>query len=354
MLTPAELADRLDTFPHLALAHLPTPLERLDGLSAALGNCELWVKRDDATGLAFGGNKTRKLDYIMADARSQGADTIVTWAGVQSNWCRQTAAAAARLGLECSLVLINRPGHHAENDGNLLLDRIFGARLTIVEAGSDVKMLELEAVHDLLEPILAAEKDAGRRVYLAPIGGSLIEGSMHRPWGAIGYVRACLEVMQQAEERDLTFDAVILATGSGSTQAGLVVGTKLLTPGIPVIGISVSAGRGEMIDYIQPIAEATCEMLEVDETIEAEDLIVFDTYLEAGYGLYTPSVARAIARAASADGLLLDPVYTGKAMAGLLDLIETGHFRPGARILFMHTGGTPALFPYRGEIMEHL
>jgi D-cysteine desulfhydrase family pyridoxal phosphate-dependent enzyme len=354
MLTPTELAGRLADFPRVKLAHLPTPLEKLEGLTAALGSCEVWIKRDDATGLAFGGNKTRKLDWIMADARAQGADTIVTWAGVQSNWCRQTAAAAARLGMECSLLLIDRPGHHAEDDGNLLLDRMFGARISIIEAPADVKMLELDAVHDLLAPLIAEEEAAGKQVYLAPIGGSLLEGSMQQPWGAIGYVNAVLEIVEQAAEHDLTFDAIVHATGSGSTQAGLVAGAMVLAPGTPVIGISVSASREDMLGYIRPIAEATLTLLGLDGDLSSDDLIVYDEYLEEGYGLYTAAVARAMARTAAADGLLLDPVYTGKAMSGLLDLIERGHFRPGARILFMHTGGTPALFPYRGEIMEHL
>ncbi len=350
MPTPTELAALLDPLPRLNIAHLPTPLEKLEGLSRALGTCEVWTKRDDATGLAFGGNKTRKLDYIMAEAQAQGADSIVTWAGVQSNWCRQTAAAAARLGLGCSLVLINRPGHHAENDGNLLLDRIFGARIRIVEAAADIKMLELAAVRDLIEEAVAEESAAGRRAYVAPIGGSLTEGSMTRPWGAISYVNAFREAVGQAGEAGVNFDVVVHATGSGSTQAGLLVGAKLLTPGIPVIGISVSAGREEMAGYVGRIADETFAMLGVEERTGEDDIVIFDDYLEAGYGIVTPAVADAIARTAAADGLLLDPVYTGKAMAGLLDLISKGYFRAGARILFWHTGGTPALFPYRSEI----
>ncbi|MGW8264802.1 MAG: D-cysteine desulfhydrase family protein [Longimicrobiales bacterium] len=354
MPSPSQLLDRLNQFPRTRLAHLPTPLDPLPRLSARLGSVSVRMKRDDLTGLAFGGNKARKLEFIMGDVRAGGADSVVTWAGIQSNWCRQVAAATATLGLRSVLVLLKKPGMPLGEDGNLLLDRILDAEVRVVEAGGSRSFLELENVREFVDPVVEEVRRAGGRPYLAPVGGSLLEGDMTRPLGALGYVNGFLELFEQARAQGPLPDAVVLATGSAGTQAGLLVGAKLLSPGTRIIGISVAAPSREVSTYVRNIAEATLSELGEDPSVAEEEVIVLDEYIGDGYGIVNREVIDALGLVAREEGVLLDPVYTGKSMAGFLDLVEKGLFRDGEDVVFLHTGGTPALFPYRGEILDSL
>jgi 1-aminocyclopropane-1-carboxylate deaminase/D-cysteine desulfhydrase-like pyridoxal-dependent ACC family enzyme len=312
------------------------------------------MKRDDQTGLAFGGNKARKLEFIMGDVRARGADSVVTWAGIQSNWCRQVAAATARLGLRSVLVLLKKPGMPVGEDGNLLLDRILDADVHVFEAGGSKSFLELENVREFVEPMVERERDAGRKPYLAPVGGSLLEGDMTRPLGALGYVNGFLELFEETRAQGWAPGSVVLATGSAGTQAGLLVGAKLLSPGTRVIGISVAAPATEVAGYVKTIAEATLSDLGEDPTVKEEEVLVLDEYIGDGYGVMNRGVTDALGLLAREEGVLLDPVYTGKSMAGFLDLVGKRFFADGEDVVFLHTGGTPALFPYRGEILGSL
>jgi len=329
-------------------------LEELPSLSGLLAPLSVYMKRDDQTGLAFGGNKARKLEFIMADVVSQEADTIVTWAGVQSNWCRQVAAAAARMGLRAVLVLVKKPGATVSEDGNLLLDRFFGADVRIVEASGDKGFLELEHVRGLLDPVLEEEQRAGRKVYLAPVGGSLLEGSMARPLGSLGYVEAFAELLEQARERGFTPDTVVLASGSAGTQAGLLAGAKLLSPETRIVGISVAGAAPVVSSYVRAITEAILVELGEAPDVADDDVVVLDEYLAEGYGVLNQAVTDAIGLLARKEGILLDPVYSGKAMAGFLDLAHRGYFGGDEHVVFLHTGGTPALFPYREGLLGGL
>jgi L-cysteate sulfo-lyase len=339
MLTPSELASRLETFPRVLLAHLPTPLEALPRLSERFPGASFFLKRDDQTGLAFGGNKARKLEFILGDVKARGADSLVTWAGVQSNWCRQVAAAAARMDIRSVLVLLKKPGMPLGEDGNLLLDRILGAEVRVVEATGSKSFLELENVRNHVGPVVEGERKRGRRPYLAPVGGSLMEGDMTRPLGALGYVLGFMELFEQAREQGLTLGTVVLATGSAGTQAGLLV---------------VAAPSAAITAYVRTIANATLAELGEEISVDEEEVIVTDDYLGEGYGIINQAVVNAVGFLAREEGVLLDPVYTGKAMAGTMDLAAKGFFPSGEQVVFLHTGGTPALFPYRGDILENL
>jgi D-cysteine desulfhydrase family pyridoxal phosphate-dependent enzyme len=348
---PGSLIDLISTFPRERLAHTPTPFEPLDRLSEAMAGPRLFVKRDDQTGLAFGGNKARKLEFIMADALAQGAGSVITWAGVQSNWCRQTAAACCRLGIRPVLILFQRPGAPSGADGNLLLDHILEADVRVVEAGSDLKMMRLAGISELVEEVVEEERRAGREPYIAPIGGSLVEGSMTQPWGAVAYAGAFAEMFEQAQALGIEIDAVVMATGSGSTQAGLIAGARALSPRTRIVGITVSETEDEMTDLVQPILEQTLSLLELDAAGVTDDIIILDRFLGEGYGILNEAVTGAIRLVASTEGLLLDPVYTGKAMAGLIELAREGYFNPDENVVFLHSGGTPALFPYRDGLL---
>ena len=340
----------LEAAPRIRIAHLPTPLEYLEHLTGELG-VELWIKRDDQTGLAFGGNKTRKLEFIMADARRGGADTIVTWAGLHSNWCRQTAAAACRLGMGCTLVLFRRQTQPAEEDGNLLLDRLLGADVRIVPAENVEKYMAFADVREVLDPVVDELRSLGRSPYVAPIGGSMPEASMLEPWGAVAYADAFAEAMDQARAEGIAFDAVVFATGSGSTQAGLVLGAAVMSPQTRIIGISVSESREEMTAIVEEITGRTVKILGLNIAEEAMDIRVHDEYLGGGYGVLDDGVVHAVRSMAESEGILLDPVYTGKAMAGLREMVARGEIPAGSKVLFWHTGGTPALFPYRDGLL---
>ncbi len=312
--------------PRVPIAHLPTPLERLSRLSAALGSPELWVKRDDQTGLAAGGNKTRKLEFLVAEALAQGADTLVTCGAAQSNHARQTAAAAARFGLACTLVLRGDPPAQAE--GNLWLDQLLGAEVVWSGAASP-----LERQADVVAELAAR----GRRPYAVPYGGS-------NPLGACGYVAAMEELLAQAAQQGLHFDHIVLASSSGGTQAGLAVAARARGYGGRITGISVDPAGDVLRQTLAGLATATAERLGLRMAFSAVDFAVEDGYRGEGYGIVSDLEREAIRTAARSEGLLLDPVYTGRAFGGLLDLIRRGTFSPGERVLFWHTGGTPALF----------
>jgi D-cysteine desulfhydrase family pyridoxal phosphate-dependent enzyme len=346
--------EKLARFHRVALSDLPTRFEKLENLSQRLAPFSLYVKRDDQTGLAFGGNKARKLDFIMADVLQQGADCIVTWAGIQSNWCRSVVAAAARLGIKTALVLFKGPSSPEGYDGNLLLDRIFDAEIQVVDASGIDNMLELASVAEAVNSVAEELASRGHRPYVAPIGGSMVEGSMSQPWGALGYVEAFVEIVEQAADLGARVDSIVLASGSGGTQAGLLAGAKLLSPHTRVLGVSVYASAEKVTGYVLPVANGALELLDSAARVESDDVLVLDDYLAEGYGVFNEGVGEAIKLLAQTEGLLLDPVYTGKSMSALIDLIDKGYFREGENILFVHTGGTPALFPYRSKILEHL
>jgi L-cysteate sulfo-lyase len=350
------LRQQLEAIPRCQLSHLPTPLEPLEKLSAQYG-VNLFTKREDQTGLAFGGNKARKLDFLMADVLAQGAQSVISWAGVQSNWARQLAAASSKLGLHPILLLFTRPRLPRAFDGNLLLDVICGAETHILELESCRKLMSFEGVKDLVNPLVEGESAAGRKSYVAPIGASLTEASMRQPFGALAYVSGFLELTDQMAARNVKMDAVVLATGSGSTHAGLYVGAQFFSPGTKVIGISVSDTRDDMLQITGSIAQQTCSVLAAEEEkreIESGGLIVFDQYMGEGYAIPDQPTVEAIGLMAKNEGMLLDPVYTGRAFYGLLDLLRKGYFKRGQNIVFIHTGGTPAIFAYREEFQRYL
>ena len=325
----------LAEFPRIRLAHLPTPLEPLPRLSEALGGPSIWVKRDDCTGLGGGGNKTRKLEFLMASARQQGADTVITPGAVQSNHARQTAAAAARLGMDCHLLLEDIAAD-ADRDyrgsGNILLDRIFDAHVHHVPSNTDLDLAAESLAHEL--------RETGRVPYFIPTGGS-------SPLGSLGYVDCALELMGQAKQRQLSIDHLILAAGSAGTQAGLLAGLHLEESKISVLGVCVSRSAEEQERKVGMLCDQILALLKCKRALPPEAVRANGDYVGQGYGLATRGMIEAVALAARSEGLLLDPVYTGKAMAGLVDLVHEGKFNDDENVVFLHTGGSPALFAYR-------
>jgi len=329
---------QLARFPRLRFAHLPTPLERLDRLSDLLGGPTIWIKRDDCTGLSTGGNKTRKLEYLLADAQAQQANTVLTVGAIQSNHARQTAAIAARLGLACELVFENRipdADDTYRRSGNVLLDRLHGARVHEFPPGTDVA----QAMGEASEAI----RRRGGRPYAIPGGGS-------NPLGALGYVNFAVELLAQATDMGLRIDHLVHATGSAGTQAGIVAGLEGLRAGIPVLGISVRQPRERQEDTVYALAQATAELAGVRGAVSREAVRANSDYVGPGYGRSTPEMLEAIRLLARTEGILLDPVYSGKAMAGLIDLCRRGAFKAGENVVFLHTGGQVGLFAYLDEL----
>jgi L-cysteate sulfo-lyase len=320
----------------IPLAHLPTPLEEMPRLRAALGGGpRLLVKRDDQTGLATGGNKTRKLEFLVAEALAQKADTLVTVGGPQSNHCRQTAAAAAKMGLRCALVLGGQPLPEAEWEGNLLLDDLLGAELHW--AGDRDRDVVVAEVAEALEI-------GGARPYVIPLGGSV-------PTGASGYVAAVEELAEQLAERGDHVERIVFASGSAGTQAGLLVGVKALGLGARVEGVNVDK-EGDLIDKVRTLAAATATHLGLEMRFAERDFILHDAYGRPGYGVITDAEREAIRLLARTEGIICDPVYTGRALAGLIDLVRQGVFSPDETILFWHTGGAAGLFPRAAELAD--
>jgi D-cysteine desulfhydrase family pyridoxal phosphate-dependent enzyme len=317
------------TLPRLKFAHLPTPIHPMPRLAAALGGPRLLVKRDDQTGLAFGGNKTRKLELLVAEAQANAARTLVTAGAVQSNHCRQTAAAAARFGLDCILVLSGQEPSTAS--GNLLLDRLFDAELVWVQRAERDQRLQ-ETFQNAW--------DQGRRPYLVPYGGS-------SPTGAAAYALAVEELLEQCRRGDLEGcppDWIVFPSSSGGTQAGLVLGARLYGYSGKILGISVDEPAHVLKARVARLAGATADLLAERLAFSPDEVLVEDSYLGGGYGVLGEPEREAIRLFARYEGLLLDPVYTGRAAAGLIDLIRKGFFSRGETVLFWHTGGTPSLF----------
>ena len=325
----------LSRFPRLHFAHLPTPLEPMDQLSKALGGPRLWVKRDDCTGLAGGGNKTRKLEFLLADALQAKADTIITQGATQSNHVRQTAAIAAKLGLACEILLEDRTGSDDPDynlNGNVMLDQMMGANLQKVPGGTDM---------DGAMANLAAElRGQGKNPYVIPGGGS-------NPVGALGYAHCGLELLYQAAAQDLKIDLVTHATGSAGTQAGLVAGLSATRSGIPVLGYGVRAPREQQETKVYGLACATADLMGCPGAVARDQVTANCDYVGAGYGIPREDTLEAMTLFARYEGLLLGPVYSGKGAAGLIDGIRRGDFDPSMNIVFIHTGGAQALFAYR-------
>lgn len=332
--SPREITMHLSRHPRLRFAHLPTPLEPMDNLSRQLGGPRLWIKRDDCTGLSSGGNKTRKLEFLMAEALAQSADMVITQGATQSNHARQTAAIAARLGMDCHILLEDRTGYRDaayRGNGNVLLDRLHGATVSEYPDGTDMAAA--------MEQLAAKRRDQGRRPYLIPGGGS-------NPVGALGYVDAALELLTQANDQGLVIDHVVHATGSAGTQAGLVTGLVASRSGIPVLGIGVRAPRETQEANVFGLARRTADHLGLGDIIRREHVVCNCDYVGSGYGLPTPEMVAAVRLLARTEGILLDPVYSGKAMAGLVDLVRKGYFSDDSDVVFLHTGGSVALFGY--------
>ena len=344
----------LASYDRIKLGFLPTPLQFAERLTRELGGPRIYLKRDDCTGLAFGGNKSRKLEFIIPDVLEKGADTIITWASLQSNWCLQTAAAARRFGITPVLVLFKTYELPEEFDGNLLLDYILEADIKIKEAEVG-KVVSQEDVEKILEEVVSEVREQGYTPYVAPIGGSMVMGSMEVPLGAISYAQAYAEMLEQTEFLGFQPDCVVHATGSGGTQAGLVVGAKALTPNTRVLGISVSDDKETFSRDVFQISQDTEKALDVDIALnKEEDIHVLDDYLGEGYGIITKDVSETIRMVSVKEGILLDPVYTGKAMTGLFDLVRNGTIKRGEKVVFFHTGGTAALFPNKHKLTSFL
>ncbi len=330
----------LAKFPRRRYTLGPTPIEKLRRLSEALGGPTIYMKRDDLLGLAGGGNKTRKLEFLVADALAQGADTLITCGAVQSNHCRLTLAAAVKEGLKCRLVLEERVAgsYNPTAGGNNFLFRLLGVeKLKVVPAGADMPA-EMQSVADEV----AAE---GRRAYIIPGGGS-------NPVGATGYVACAEEILGQLFEKGLQVDRVICASGSTGTHAGLITGFYGNNSHLPVIGINVSRDKTEQERLVYDLVTRTAAHVGVAAAIPREAVLCFDDYVGPGYSLPTPAMAEAVRMLARLEGILMDPVYTGKAMAGLIDLVRRGYFEKDENILFVHTGGSPALYVYMDDILE--
>lgn len=327
----------LARFPRARFAHLPTPLEGAPRLGEALGGLNLFVKRDDATGLAGGGNKTRKLEFLVGEARARGADTLVTQGAIQSNHVRQTAAAAARMGMACEIVLEARTGSEATDyngSGNVLLDRLLGAAIRTVPGGSDMNAA--------LEETAQGVRDRGGRPYVIPGGGS-------NAVGALGYADCARELVVQADAMGLKIDRIVTATGSAGTQAGLVAGLAVIGADIPVLGIGVRAPQAMQEANVFKLAQETCALLGQEGRVTREMVSANCDYVGAGYGLIDQAVIDALKLAARTEALILDPVYSGKAMKGLIDLCAKGAFK-GETVVFLHTGGAQGLFGYQSEL----
>mgnify|MGYP000880128185 FL=1 len=334
------MAKKLSEFPSVPLCHQPTPLEFMPRMSESLGGPRLWIKRDDCTGLATGGNKTRKLEFLIADAIEKGADMVVTQGAVQSNHVRQTAAAACKFGLDCHALLERRvPGRadDYETTGNVLFDQMFGTSLEFRPAGLDMNA-EAMAVTEKLAA-------AGRKPYFIPGGGS-------NEIGALGYVSCAYELLDQIKANNLDVGWIVLATGSAGTHAGMLAGLHAAGSTIPVMGISVRQPEDKQIAAVHKLAVLTAAQL-TDTPLGVEKVIVDDGYVGAGYGQPTQGTLDAINLIARREGLLFDPVYSGKGLAGMIGLAGQNFFESDKDVIFLHTGGAAALFAYGNQLAEN-
>lgn len=328
-------------FPNrIRLANLPTPIEKLERISVQWGGPQIFVKRDDLTGIALSGNKIRKLEFVIAEARNQGADLLITCGGVQSNHARTTAIAAAKLGMACYLVL--RGPSDSPLDGNLLLDQLVGARIKFISAEDYSKRVD-----EIMAELAFQLKRAGFHPYIIPEGAS-------NELGCMGYVAAMAEITEQMATLNLKFDHIICATGSGGTQAGLILGKKLYALDCDVIGFNVCDDEAYFVRKIRHIATMAIKRFSLPISFSEIDIKIIDGYVGDGYALNRPEEIRFIIELARAEGLILDPVYTAKAFLGLKDQIEKGRFSSNEKILFIHTGGLFGLFPKRQLFTEQI
>jgi D-cysteine desulfhydrase len=332
-----DIREALERLPRFPLASLPTPLEDLPALTRHLGGPRIMMKRDDLTGFALGGNKSRKLEFLVADAMRQGCSTLVTAGAAQSNHCRQTAAAAAKAGIACELVLSGMPAEANLPSGNLLLDLLFGAKLHWTN-----RELRMQKMAEVAEGL----RTGGKRPYVIPYGGS-------NPIGAAGYLLAYLEFAEQCIARHVSPDTVVVASSSGGTQAGMMAGAAVAETRAVVRGISIDKGERDPVPFEQELAELANGVLSLlghPARVGPEQAIVEYGYLGGGYGVVGPLEREAISLVARLEGIVLDPVYAGRAMGALIDMIRNARLDPGDTVVFWHTGGSPALFAYASEL----
>ena len=330
----------LAAFPRRRYTEGPTPMEAVPRFSTAVGGPKIYIKRDDLLGLSAGGNKTRKLEFLVAEALAQGADTLITCGAVQSNHCRLTLAAAVKEGMQCRLVLEERVpnSYKADASGNNFLFRLLGVeKIKVLPGGSDM-MKEMSSEAEEVA-------NAGRKAYIIPGGGS-------NAIGATGYVACAEEILAQAFDKGIKIDRVVCASGSAGTHAGLVTGFYGNNSNIPVVGIDVSRPKEVQEKLVYELVQKTAERVGVHPGIPRDAVLCFGDYVGRGYSIPTPGMIEAVRMLARTEGILLDPVYTGKAMAGLIDLSRKGFFRKDETVLFVHTGGSPALYAYMKDLLE--
>ena len=321
----------LEKFERIKLGHFPTPIEHLKNISKYLGGPNIFIKRDDCTGLATGGNKTRKLEFLIPDAIKNKTEIVVTVGAVQSNHARQTAAACTLMGLKCLIILeqrIKNPPDAYMNSGNIFLDKLFGADIKICPRSEDILEYSSKVIEDL--------KSKGTNVYFIPAGGA-------NSIGNLGYVECLNEIIR--ENNKYNFSQIVHATGSSGTQAGLLAGRKYFNCNIPVTGISVRFDKKTQEEKVYSLAKKTCEMLQCN-TLDKSEVVVYDDYIGSGYGEPTDGMIEATKLLAKKEAILLDPVYSGKAFAGLIGLIKNKKFTKNDNVLFIHTGGAVSLFAY--------
>jgi D-cysteine desulfhydrase len=329
----------LAQFPRRRYTEGPTPIEFLPRFTEAIGGPDIYIKRDDLLGLTAGGNKTRKLEFLVADALEQKADTLITCGAVQSNHCRLTLAAAVKEGLKCRLVLEERvPGsYNPDASGNNFLFRLLGVeKIEIVAAGSDMGSAMEKVADDLAKE--------GRRGYIIPGGGS-------NAIGATGYVSCAQEIQTQLFEKGLNIDRLCVASGSAGTHAGLLTGFLGCNMNIPIVGIGVSRDPEDQDPLVHKVAVETSARVGVNQEIPRDAVVTFGDYWRPKYSVPNKKMVEAVNIMAKTEGILLDPVYTGKAMAGMIDLCRKGYFKKGEKVLYVHTGGSPALYAYINPIL---
>jgi L-cysteate sulfo-lyase len=318
----------IENFKRVSLGHFPTPVEHLKSISDYLGGPQIFVKRDDCTGLATGGNKTRKLEFILADAIDKNADLVVTVGAIQSNHARQTAAACAKLGLKCLIVLEQRLKNAPEiymSSGNVFLNKVFGAEMILCPPDRDVK--------DYADEIMEEKKHSGENPYFIPVGGS-------NHLGELGYIECMREIIEN-QNKDI-FTHIVLATGSGGTHAGLVAGKTIFQSEIKVIGISIKDNKSNQEERVYQLATNSLKYVN-SSAPNREDVFVDDSYVGPGYAEPTDGMRKALSLMATREGILLDPVYSGKAFDGLIGLVRSNFFKTTDKVLFLHTGGSAAI-----------
>lgn len=324
----------LTKFPRNRYTQFPTPIEKASRFSASLKGPTVFIKRDDLLGLTEGGNKTRKLEFLIADAQASGADTIITAGGIQSNHCRLTLAACVKENLKCILILEENieAQYDTQTNGNFLLFQLLGTEsIKIVPNGTDV--------YEEMEKTASEMKKDGRKPYVIPVGGSNVTG-------ILGYASCAEEISEQSTELGVQFDYVICTSGSGGMHAGLITGFQGMNDNTKVIGINISRGKELQEELVYQLTRDTAAHIGIDKMISREAVTCFDEYVGPGYALPTREMVQAVKRLARTEAILLDPVYTGKTMAGLIDLIQKDFFKASDNILFIHSGGTPAIYAY--------